>query len=1024
MIKRIIGLMLIFTILLGICHMGFAEEINNEPSLADTLEYEFLNTQNVLPKDMKETGKITRGEFMYIVSRLYFNGVTYSENISEYAFSDVSSDHPFINEIIILKNANILKGDSDNRLRCDDPITLNEALAVTLRVTGYEQYAAASGGYPTGYIYVAKTEGVLNGLNVSDSTINVYEALKIIYNSLFMRVVSLDRIENGEIKLTKGNERILTSHLKITLYDAVLTDNGLTSLDGNSIGSGKIKFKEISTGKYFAAKNNFKDVFSYLGVRLNIFVKYNSLTEENEVIYLNINSNVSEKTLTKTEIIRVTSDCVEYETDKNSGKSYKQYFSNDNPYVIINGINTPGYSLSQLKPENGFVTFIDNDSDNKADVISVMDFSHSILTDRVAEKVLYCKINAINTIDLSEENQKIYYRIIKNGTVIMPEDIQINDVVSVAVAAENIDGRKLHILYVSSDYVTGEVQGHEDNCVIINDKQYEMTNAFFNANPLFKNGSAAGTSGIFRLNVSGKIEFLDKGVSTEIGYSYLINIAEKPPFDEVILKYYSVKGEIVTGIISKNVKIDGVSLDGKLINNASASNYNEVRELLCVRPDGSVDIPTSEAYSFYNKKFTNINPRPAIIKLNSKNEIISIDTDAPTYTSGVLNTDYSQALVPGVRHPMDDLFYGTTFDGGFLINQDTICIKVPDIDRYGLLDGEYSITYMNTFELDIDDINNYGIYTATSYLNSTTNYDMQAYNVDPNTGLAGLVVVRGSSKRVLTTAGGMGVFIKLTPCYDTIREKEAYKLYYYINGEVKTTIVDTDYLHIWYQNLLFGGKYANSILNPGTMSELAFYEDVEPLKKGDIIGVETTGSYLSVIGRDLNLSKIYDKIPSTGRPSAPSESYEYNSYNINGTTIPFDENNLKKKGYEDSANFELSVALGITGTTLKTRVMYDNTTKVSTIRDYLENDGNIDYFDRFLSVAATVPITVIKETSCNVSSDSCEFIAEAGSLNDIKPALSGSATDINKASKLYIYHSRGAVKEIVVINLLEAHSNH
>ncbi len=1021
--KRIIGLILIFGLFLGVCPFGYAEEINNEPSFADTIEYGFLNALNILPDTLEEGGKITRGEFAYMVARLYFNGGYYSDNISSSSFGDVTSSYQYAGEITTLENAKIIVGNSENQFRPNDYITLSEALAIIIRITGYDQYAKVNGDYPTGYIYVANNQGVLKGVEESADSLNTLSALKIIYNSLFMNVITLDNIENGEINTKTGDEKILKSHLGIEMYDSYIVNNGITSLDGSITRENRIIISEISSGKTLTVKNTYQDVFSYLGVRFNIFVKYNELTDEYETVYLKINSKVTENKLTKDEMIGMNSDYIEYQKDKTSSKIDKQYLSKDKPYVIINGINTPDYTLSQLQPENGFVSFYDNDGDNKADVVSVIDFNYSVLTDRVNENMLYCKVNAVNSLDLSEEND-IYYKIIKNNTIIMPEDIAINDVVSVAKGNELIDGKELYILYVSSDYITGKVEAIEEDGVVINGESYALSSHFVSANPIFSSSSALGTSGTFRLNVSGKIEFLDKGVSTNINYSYIINIGmENPALEEVVLKYYSVNGELVTSAVSSNVKIDGLSLDGKLLNSSPTDMFNEIKELLCVRPDGSVDIPTKEEYSFYNKKYTHINPRPAILKLNSKKEIISIDTDAPTYLNGVLNTDYSQALVPGVRHPMDETFFGTTFDGGFLIDQDTICIKVPDVDRYGLLNGEYSITYMNTFESDIDDINNYGIYTATSYLNTSMNYDMQAYNVDPDTGLAGLVVVRGACKSALATAGGMGVFIKLSSCYDTIREKEAYKLYYYINGEVKNTIVDTDYLHVWYKNLLFGGKYANSILNPGAMSELAFYEDVEPLKEGDIIGVETTGSYLSAIGRDLNLSKIYDKIPSTARPAAPS-GYEYDSYNINGTTIPFDEYNLKKKGYEDSANFELSVALGIAGTTLKTRVMYDNTTKVSTIRDYIESDGNIDYFDRFLNVAATVPITVIEEKSCDVLNDNCKFTVEAGDLNDINPALSGSSEDINKASKLYIYHTRGTVREIIIFNLLETHSNH
>ena len=479
-------------------------------------------------------------------------------------------------------------------------------------------------------------------------------------------------------------------------------------------------------------------------------------------------------------------------------------------------------------------------------------------------------------------------------------------------------------------------------------------------------------------------------------------------------------GEKVLYEISDNIKVDGEALNGISADGSHLYEpYMEVAELLLRREDGSFDVRNDEIATRYNQANTLITPRLAKVKLNSKEQVISIDTD---YT---LSEDSKDNLKSGKRIWKNKTYITnqSTFDGTFFVTSDTLVLKVAEIDRYNKLSTD-SNTMINYFEHDTQSSDAYGIWTPGSFA-AYTYYDVQAYDIDCDTGVAGALVVRGMSiEDDDNVRGSVVVFDKITEYYDEEKEN-IHKLYYYEGGELKSALVDKDKLHIYYQNIIFGGTHpADSSIDADSDGNetVDSYINVEPLKKGDIIHIKLNGKSVGTIGRELNLSKVNEKVVSTYK-SGVASLYSKSAYNPNSIGIPFDQRASANSGYNATYNMELGVAKSVSGDVLSISQPYTDGkgTRFGTLNHYI-NDNSVYYETKFLKINSSLPITVIEETACHKGTDECVVNIRKGTFADLKCADSYGQDGFYKASRIYAYNSKGNVRAIFIVNLCEEHN--
>lgn len=169
--RAMICLLLIFTMCLSVS----ASELSNE-------QLETLSDYNIFQGD--ENGNlhldelITRAEFCKVIcSALGFNDMIPSDSMNQ--FKDVNDQHWACNYIECAYTLNLISGTENGYFMPDDTISNIDVIKTIISALGYEPKAARVGGYPNGYVTIAKELNLIssNALNLDQSAIRKDVAL-------------------------------------------------------------------------------------------------------------------------------------------------------------------------------------------------------------------------------------------------------------------------------------------------------------------------------------------------------------------------------------------------------------------------------------------------------------------------------------------------------------------------------------------------------------------------------------------------------------------------------------------------------------------------------------------------------------------------------------------------------------------------------------------------------------------------------------------------------------------------------
>ncbi len=1020
--KKKLCLLLVVTLLCTSLNV-FAFDANSSDEALD-----FFVSVSLIDEDFDVFSKMTRGEFAALTAKILFGEL--AEQVGKESvggFYDVPSEHNFFGEITALKNLEVIKGDSFGNFYPDRDIAFTDAITIIVNALNYTVYAEANGGYPTGYLYIANSTGILKGVQTEELVYGA-TALKLLYNALFVDYMALSGIiDDGSLVYDLTSVKTMHEKLNITEYDVILVNNGLISADstGASFDS-KVVVRDVTTHNEYVFAYTDDDILNLFGYRLKIYVKKNEKTDINEIVYYSIQKSVTETIIYSEDIISSVSGLVEYEKTPESSKFGKVNYNPNEALVYINGVKKADYQFTDLKPDNGFTRFIDNNGDNRADYILVYNFSYNVIADYISieDETVFCRLNPTNNIILSD-NKIAAYQFIKNGRIVTVDDINKDDVISVAIGEISSDS-KMYTLYISDKKDSGIIKSkNAGNCEIViaasngNETWYKISPLYIKERTNIFNLLPYDTAS-FYIDVMGNIAFADGFSSAKKDYMYIIDVLPPENIDNAKVKVLNYMGEKILYEISDNIKVDGEALNGISADGTELYEpYMELAELLLRREDGSFDVRNSEVAQKYNQSNTLVTPRLAKVKLNSQEKVVAIDTD---YT---LSEDSNDNLKSGKRIWKNKTYITnqSTFDGTFFVTSDTLIFKVAEIDRYHKSATD-SNTMINYFEQSPLSSGAYGIWTPGSFA-AYNYYDVQAYDIDTDTGVAGAVVVRGMSiEDNDNVTGNIAVFDKITEFYDEEKEN-IHKIYYYENGELKSALVDKETLHIYYQNIIFGGTHPsdNSIDADSDGNETVdSYINVEPLKKGDIIHIKLNGKSVGSIGRELNLSKVNEKVVSTYK-NGVGALYSKTAYSTNSIGIPFDQRASANTGYNATYNMELGVAKSVSGDVLSISQPYTDSkgTRYGTLNHYI-NDSTVYYETKYLKINSSLPITVIEETKCNKATDECEVTIRKGTFADLKCADSYGSDGFYNASRIYAYNSKGNVRALFVVNLCEEHN--
>ena len=425
-------------------------------------------------------------------------------------FSDVREEERGYVETIVRNG--YMVGHGDGTFGANEYVTAEQVIKIFVTVLGAEKVAENIGGYPTGYVKIAKELDILPATlgNLSDKARRI-DVANIIYDSMHANVYTLISMgAEHTVYDSEEGETFLSERLNIYTGSGIVSKNEVTSL--NRVGGTDEGHVQIGD-KLYRDSNRMMD--EYFGSDVVVYYKKDNKTDEiGDIIYVEEGKDNEIITIADKDIIAVNPREIKfYDGDK-------QKFETISPVadMIYNGVAV-AYDDSRMKIDCGSVKLVDNSGDGRADVVIIYNYTPYVAEYVLLEDQVVSNMYAADPIVLKDNS----YSITKNGLSATLEDISKGDVILAAVS-ENAEGIKAIKLDICNETVVGEIERtfvkDGRNYITVSGEDFEISEYCKALNaaqyiPTVK----AGDAGQFYLD-SGKrvIYYSENAFSGGIGY--------------------------------------------------------------------------------------------------------------------------------------------------------------------------------------------------------------------------------------------------------------------------------------------------------------------------------------------------------------------------------------------------------------------------------------------------------------------------------------------------------------------------
>lgn len=424
---------------------------------------------------------LTRAEFCTLITRMLRAGDYQSP--SNPVFSDVPSTHWASGSISALCSMGLISGNGDGTFNPDKGIVLSEAVKVLVCAVGYDAAINTQNAYPNGYLSMASKLGITSSISNDGNSITRMTAAELISNTL--DVVPLEK--------KYGSDDYETNDENLTLYELLMRADDIIEIEGILISNEYSSIREEN----FIANNGYItiDVFSsteednlsgevtfktsksyneYLGYRVGAYVK--KAKGRYEVVNLFSYEIYNEMTVVDAKDCEISDTHIEYWA-ANEEKSNKINFESDVIYMYNNRLYKDISSADKVV-YNGCYKLLDNDDNNKTDVVFIEEYE-SFIVERVneqqhtlyfANKELYRGTNNISH-DF-DNDQKVFEITDKDGNEMEFSKILPGFGVTVMTSRDDVYSK----IMICDTVVTGKVESIDEtaNTIVVGGQEYEL----------------------------------------------------------------------------------------------------------------------------------------------------------------------------------------------------------------------------------------------------------------------------------------------------------------------------------------------------------------------------------------------------------------------------------------------------------------------------------------------------------------------------------------------------------------------
>lgn len=573
----------------------------------------------------------------------------------EVFYYDVPKSHYAFGSISYLTQIGVTGGTADRIFSPDDAVETNQALKMAVSVLGYRARAEVEGGYPTGYVNMAKKLGITDGLSLKhelsreDMFLMMYRALNV---RLFVTAsVSTD---NGVEYKVSENDTLLSVYHDAALYKGTVQGAMMISLCDIKL---KNRDEVIIDGKLYKTDTDISDM---LGERVKVLLQ-------------DIDGDDNDKTVIWARRVD-TADTVTVDGDDADGfddNTYTLRFYGKNvsrrtakierdAVFIYNGRELGEKISDTLNSDFDSVKLIRDSGGLYRTVIIKNSINFVAESGGGTQKVIFDKAQKGRSLKVdTEEYDFIIFRN-SAGEEISADSIKTDDVLSVFMSK---DGLYADII-VSSRIINGTVDSIKNSGTERTAKLGDSVYRF--CNDADSSDIKAGSGVRLYLDYRGRIAYAEtvnakKFAAFVYKYSYKDDGFDKP----LRFKMFAEDGEVKLLKCADTVRLDG----------APEKNPERIIERFM-----SAGIFT---------------PQLALIELNGNGEIKLIDTANEGYTT----KDDGNVLAISIKN--ETLWYknGGYFADRGMINNESVIFAVPD-DFDSARDTDFAILGMKDFSND------------------------------------------------------------------------------------------------------------------------------------------------------------------------------------------------------------------------------------------------------------------------------------------------------------------------------------
>lgn len=566
--KRIIGVILVLA-LIASCVSGVYASSDNKTRAAQNA-YDFLCMLGIIDSESTDIeAGVTRAHFCDLLIR----SMKMEPDISlETVFSDVPKSMEYSASVNKAYSLGIVSGGGDGLFNPSQTITADAAVKMCIVALGYKAAADAYGGYPVGYLSIANSLKLTNGVSSGDGFTS-YDVYRLLYNFLISDVCEATTV-NSDGTLTYKRD---AGNTPLLMYFNLHKDEGVIKTAGYAsmvFGYDKKDSYIYVNGTYY--KCGVDNAEKYLGMYADVY-----FDEEDRVLAIYPDANNTTVLRKADEIESVSGNTVN--TFLENGREEKIKLSPS--YTFVKNGRSINPAESDFKFENAEYVFLDNDGDGTYDVVFgyLPDYIMVSYTD-IVSGIVYDTRGAGKYLSLDTEAGVHYFLTYTNK----------KDETYPVLAEELISGDV--IKYYKSDdgaYVTGEVynvplRGKIDEVskegITVNGNEYKLNSHFPDPSML-----AFGTNYIFYPAIDGTLTDYAAQSPMAMQYGFLVDfdIVKEGIENTAAITILTADNDMLKTELADKITLDGVSgvkKDSDKVlyaltngNNRAIANYGVIR---------------------------------------------------------------------------------------------------------------------------------------------------------------------------------------------------------------------------------------------------------------------------------------------------------------------------------------------------------------------------------------------------------------------------------------------------------------